>query len=67
MKQKITEISSKLNEILTSFDSEQKDKLLFDFEDQERYVWYYTPHPQNGLVVFLMKIQLLVFLQDPLL
>ena len=35
MKQKITEISSKLNEILTSFDSEQKDKLLFDFEDQE--------------------------------
>ena len=55
MKPKITEISTKLNEILSCFDSEQKDKLLFDFEDQERYVWYYTPHPQNGLLVFDMK------------
>ena len=27
----------------------------FSFEDQERYIWYYTPHSQNGLLFFDMK------------
>ena len=52
---KIFEISKKVQEILNSFDTKQKNKLNFNFEDQERYVWYYTPHPQNGLLVFDMK------------
>ena len=27
----------------------------FKFEDDERFIWYYTPHKQNGLLVFDMK------------
>ena len=50
--QKITYISDKLVEILNSLDNFQLKKINFKFEDDERYIWYYTPHEQNGLLVF---------------
>ena len=51
----IKKISNKLIGFLESLDENQKSKLIFDFSDDERYVWYYTPHVQNGLLIFDMK------------
>ena len=53
--QKITNISDKLVEILNSLDNFQLKQINFKFEDDERFIWYYTPHEQNGLLVFQMK------------
>ena len=38
-----------------SLNENQLKEVRFSFDDQERYVWYYTPHPQNGLLIFDMK------------
>tara|TARA_B110000438_G_scaffold30148_1_gene29347 strand:- start:6074 stop:7069 length:996 start_codon:yes stop_codon:yes gene_type:complete len=51
----INKISIKVTEILHSLDETQLQNVKFSFEDQERYIWYYTPHSQNGLLFFDMK------------
>ena len=53
--EKIKKLSEKVLEILTSLDENQTKVLSFDFNDDERFIWYYTPHEQNGLLVFDMK------------
>ena len=52
---KIKKLSEKVLEILSSLDENQTKILSFDFNDDERFIWYYTPHKQNGLLVFDMK------------
>lgn len=52
---KTKNISDQLNIILNSLDKIQLEKVKFDFNDEERFIWYYTPHEQNGLLVFQMK------------
>jgi len=51
----IKKLSNKVQEILNSLSENQLEKIKFPFEDKERYIWYYTPHPQNGLLIFDMK------------
>ena len=51
----IKKLSTKVLEILNSLNENQLEKIKFPFEDNERYIWYYTPHPQNGLLIFDMK------------
>lgn len=53
--EKIKKLSEKVLEILSSLDENQTKILSFDFNDDERFIWYYTPHKQNGLLVFDMK------------
>jgi len=52
---KTENISNQIKKILNSFDDHQIKKVSFDFEGDERYKWYYTPHEQNGLLLFEMK------------
>ncbi|MEC7837446.1 MAG: DUF3500 domain-containing protein [Chloroflexota bacterium] len=52
---KTENISNQIKKILNSFDDYQIKKVSFDFEGDERYKWYYTPHEQNGLLLFEMK------------
>ena len=52
---KTENISNQIKKILNSFDDQQIKKVSFDFEGDERYKWYYTPHEQNGLLLFEMK------------
>ncbi len=52
---KTKKISDQLINILNTLDEIQLKEVKFDFEDEERFVWYYTPHEQNGLLVFNMK------------
>ena len=52
---KTKNISDQLNKILNSLDNAQLKQVKFDFSDEERFIWYYTPHEQNGLLVFQMK------------
>ena len=42
--EKIKKLSEKVLEILTSLDENQTKILSFDFNDDERFIWYYTPH-----------------------
>ena len=52
---KTENISIHLKNILNSLDEEQINKVRFDFDGDERFKWYYTPHEQNGLLIFEMK------------
>ena len=51
----IKKLSNKIIEILDSLNKNQLREVRFSFDDLERYVWYYTPHQQNGLLFFDMK------------
>lgn len=42
-------IVSRANEFLTLLDDDQRDKVHYTFEDEERYNWHFVPRSRNGL------------------
>jgi Protein of unknown function (DUF3500) len=42
-------------ELLRTLNAEQKAKILFPFESEERYVWDYRPVPRKGLAIREME------------
>ena len=37
--------------LLAALSPQQRDQLTFPFDDEERFVWHFTPRPRQGLAV----------------
>ena len=44
-----TEMTHLARAFLATLSAEQRKQAVFDLDDPERYVWYYTPHERKGL------------------